>query len=277
MHMKLYVTILFVTIVLMGCKRSEEEILTSAEKTVLRFVDEVKLQNFKSAEETYPALAEFSSYRILKEFKINRSEIVDDIVKVFAEYKSPAGNDMHPIQFTLREEELDRWMIINSKGLSPYIYQDVFTIAKRSGCITNIESDVQIEKDCMFLEKNIEKRVQEIKEHIEANVDFVMRGSNLSKSYGYISGEVTVMNTSGLSIPSYSYDLYVTFFNSQGDLIHAEKVTAFGGLSQNELKQFSFFSSNISRQYDKYSTLLRITDTDFIKRYIIQNEVISCN
>jgi hypothetical protein len=184
---------------------------------------------------------------------------------------------MHPIQFTLREEELDRWMIINSKGLSPYIYQDVFTVAKRSGCITNIESDVQIEKDCMFLEKNIEKRVQEIKEHIEANVDFVHKGSNLSKSYGYISGEVTVMNTSRLSIPSYSYDLYVTFFNSQGDLIHAEKVTAFGGLSQNELKQFSFFSSNISRQYDKYSTLLRITDTDFIKRYIIQNEVISCN
>jgi len=68
MHMKLYVTILFVTIVLMGCKRSEEEILTSAEKTVLRFVDEVKLQNFKSAEEIYPAFGEFSSFRILKEF-----------------------------------------------------------------------------------------------------------------------------------------------------------------------------------------------------------------
>lgn len=55
---------------------------------------------------------------------------MDDLVKVFAEYKSPRGEEKHPIQSKLKEEVLDCWTIINFKGLSPFIYQSIFAVAK---------------------------------------------------------------------------------------------------------------------------------------------------
>lgn len=276
-QMKLLITILFAAITLLSCKRSEEEILASAEKTLLRFMDELKLQNFKSAEVIYPELTELSSYRTFTDFLINRSEVKDTTVVFFGEYKSPVRNETHPIQFTLQEQELDRWIIINSKGLSPAIYQDIFSVAKRSGCLKNIESDVQIERDCKFLEQNIQNRVNELKEHIESNINFEKKGSNLSRSYGMISGEVTIQNNTIFTIPSFGYSLFITYFDRNKNLVHAEEVSlAYESISPNSLKQYSIYASSTSREYNSYSTFVKLKDDSFIRRYVVENEKISC-
>lgn len=45
-----YLIFFLIVLGLSSCKPNEDEVIASAEKVVLRFVDEVKLQNFTSAE-----------------------------------------------------------------------------------------------------------------------------------------------------------------------------------------------------------------------------------
>ena len=46
---------------------------------------------------------------------------------------------------------------------------------------------------------------------------------SLSNSYGYLSGDITVKNTSNTTIPAFSYDVYIVHSDNNGNTIFKEK------------------------------------------------------
>ncbi|MDG1148526.1 MAG: hypothetical protein P8N52_09500 [Crocinitomicaceae bacterium] len=62
-------SIFCLTLILVGCGPSDEELLRNAESTVQSFIDELNMQNFNSANDIYPEMSKISRYKIPKILK----------------------------------------------------------------------------------------------------------------------------------------------------------------------------------------------------------------
>jgi hypothetical protein len=264
----------------MGCGPSDEEVLKGAESVVKSFVDELNMENFESAKEIYPDLSFIKRYKIPYNFKITNSKFSSDEkkeIKVAGSYESDGNNK--PLQFVLKKDDNNKWFISRSKGLSSYYEGYTYVVLKKSGCLKDIESDASIHKTCVDLEPKVESLVTQYKNDIESLILFDKGSSNLTNNYNInISGDLMLKNTSNITIPGFSYEIYIQSFDSNGNLSHSSKYEFNNKpILANSDHQIRVFAMDYNKDYRTYRAVVVITNDEFIRNYISQNEKIICS
>lgn len=273
-------SIFCLTLILVGCGPSDKELLRNAESTVQSFIDELNMQNFNSANDIYPEMSKISRYKIPKNFKVSSSKFTSankNEVKIIGNYG--AADNTKSMQFVLSKKESNTWEIIKSKGLSSYYESNLYNILKTSGCLTDIESDASIHQTCKNLEPKFESLVNEFKNDLENSIAFEKNGSNLSNSYNvYISGELMLKNNSNISIPRFSYEIYIVFYDRNNNPSHSSKHQfTEEPILANDYHQITVYSMDYHRDYRKYSAVVKITNDQFIRSYLARQGNLSCS
>jgi hypothetical protein len=272
--------IIGLTLLFSSCGPSDKEILKQAESTVQLFVNELSIQNFSSAKEIYPNFGGISRYKVLQNFKIKSSQFSANSkkqIKVSGEFDGIRNSQS--IQFTLEKNNKGSFKIINSKGLSSYYDTELFDILKSSGCLSDIESDVSIQMDCQRYEQNFNNLVQDYINKIENSIIFEKTGSNLSNNYNfYYSGDIMLKNNSVLSVPGFSYEIFIALLDASGKTIHASKYEFNNDpILANQYHQIKVFNLDYYRGTKSYTAFVKITNDQFIRDYIVENERLDCN
>lgn len=273
-------SIFCLTLILVGCGPSDKELLRNAESTVQSFIDELNMQNFNSANDIYPEMSKISRYKIPKNFKVSSSKFTSankNEVKIIGNYG--AADNTKSMQFVLSKKESNTWEIIKSKGLSSYYESNLYNILKTSGCLTDIESDASIHQTCKNLEPKFESLVNEFKNDLENSIAFEKNGSNLSNSYNvYISGELMLKNNSNISIPRFSYEIYIVFYDRNNNPSHSSKHQfTEDPILANDYHQITVYSMDYHRDYRKYSAVVKITNDQFIRSYLARQGNLNCS
>lgn len=273
-------SIFCLTLILVGCGPSDEELLRKAESTVQSFIDELNMQNFNSANDIYPEMSKISRYKIPKNFKVSSSKFTSankNEVKIIGNYG--AADNTKSMQFVLSKKESNTWEIIKSKGLSSYYESNLYNILKTSGCLTDIESDASIHQTCKNLEPKFESLVNEFKNDLENSIAFEKNGSNLSNSYNVsISGELMLKNNSNISIPGFSYEIYIVFYDRNNNPSHSSKHQFTNDpILANDYHQITVYSMDYHRDYRKYSAVVKITNDQFIRSYLARQGNLNCS
>lgn len=262
-----------------SCGPSDQEVLQEAESIVQSFVDELNMENFDSAREIYPDMSRISRYNIPQNFRISSSKFTSDEkseVKVIGSY-GPAESGK-PMQFVLGKEDSGNWHIMKSKGLSSYYEGSLYNALKTSGCLEDIESDASIHETCRNLEPKFESLVSEYREMIEESISFEKNGSNLSNNYNIsISGEIMMKNNSGITVPGFSYETYIMFYDRNGNPSHSSKHPFNNNpILANDYHQITVYSMDYHGDYRKYSALVKITNDEFIRDYLAGQGNLNC-
>ena len=264
----------------MGCGPSDEELLKEAESKVISFIDELNMQNFNSAKEIYPDFNNISRYNIPRNFKISSSKFISENkneVKIIGQYGTDENS--RQLQFVLNKIESGSWQINKTKGLSSYYESSLYNILKTSGCMQDIESDVSIHQTCLQMEPKFESMVNKYKNDIENSIVFQSNGSSLSNNFNIsISGDLMLKSNSNISIPGFSYDIYIVLYDRNGDISHSVKYEFNSNpILANEYHQIRVFSMDYHPDYRKYSAVVKITDDNFIRSNLAQNGNINCS
>jgi len=268
------------SILLVGCGPSDEELLKEAESKVISFIDELNMQNFNSAKEIYPDFNKISRYNIPRNFKISSSKFISENkneVKIIGQYGTDENS--RQLQFVLNKIESGSWQINKTKGLSSYYESSLYNILKTSGCMQDIESDVSIHQTCLQMEPKFESMVNKYKNDIENSIVFQSNGSSLSNNFNIsISGDLMLKSNSNISIPGFSYDIYIVLYDRNGDISHSVKYEFNSNpILANEYHQIRVFSMDYHPDYRKYSAVVKITDDNFIRSNLAQNGNINCS
>jgi len=268
------------SILLVGCGPSDEELLKEAESKVISFIDELNMQNFNSAKEIYPDFNNISRYNIPRNFKISSSKFISENkneVKIIGQYGTDENS--RQLQFVLNKIESGSWQINKTKGLSSYYESSLYNILKTSGCMQDIESDVSIHQTCLQMEPKFESMVNKYKNDIENSIVFQSNGSSLSNNFNIsISGDLMLKSNSNISIPGFSYDIYIVLYDRNGDISHSVKYEFNSNpILANEYHQIRVFSMDYHPDYRKYSAVVKITDDNFIRSNLAQNGNINCS
>ena len=266
---------------LVSCGPSEEEIIKGAEQTTLGFVDELNMQNFNSATEIYPNFRSVSRYNVLNDFRIKSAKFANNStseIRIIGDYIS--NGNYRSVQFIINYNENDDiYHIIKSKGLSSYYESDVFNILKRSGCLSDIESDARIHEDCLLFEPKYNSIIDNIRQKIENEIVFEKNGSNLKNNYNIsVSGELMLKNNISISIPAYAYDIYILLYDRYQNLVHSSKYEFNNKpILGNSYHQVTVFSMDYQSSFNSYLATVKITNDQFIRDYVANNETIDCS
>lgn len=270
----------YITFLLVGCDPTDEELLKQAESTVQSFVDELNMENFNSAKELYPDMNKIARYNSLNNFNISSSKFTTDEkneVKIIGNYGK--AQNTKSLQFVLSKKETGAWLIIRSKGLSSYYESSLYNTLKISGCLENIESDASIHETCQKLEPKFESLINDYKKIIENSILFEKDGSNLSNNFNIsISGELMLKNNSNISIPEFSYEIFIIFYDINDNPSHSSKYQFNSDpIIANDYHQIKVFSMDYHRDYKKYLAVVKITNDQFIRSYLAQQGNLSCS
>jgi len=207
------------TILLFSCRSSQDRI-DEAKQVVTSFIKDIELENYASVNKVYPDFSKIGKYWLLNDFAITDSKIENDIVTIYGSYKR-GGQMQEAIMFVLKEDADKKYFIEKSKGLSAYFGSSLYKFAKTVGCLRGLESDQEISSACKKREKFFDQFLSIYKEKIESAVK--LENHNVTSSYGYVSGDVTVKNNSMIDIPAFSYDLYIVLYDNQYNEIFRTK------------------------------------------------------
>lgn len=265
---------------LQSCGPSEEERKKSAEALVRSFADELNMQNFQSAKDIYPGLDSINQYNVLSNFKVTSSTLKSDdpnCVTVMGDYG--IGEYRKPIQFSIGLNSEGKPFISKSKGLSHFYESPLYNALKRSGCLTNIESDAVIHQECLRKGDKFESLVNQWKEQIERGIVFEKTGSQLTNNYNiHITGELMLRNTTNINVPQYCYDIFIILYDRNGQMVHSSKYDFNNDpLLANQLHQISIYSLDYSRSFKSYSAIVRIKDDNFLREYLSQSGNFNCS
>lgn len=231
---KLLILILL-TILLYSCK-SDKSRIEDAKQVVTTFVKDLELENYESINKIYPSLNKIGKYWILYKFEITDSKIENKEVTIYGKYFK-GGVIEETIMFYLKENSESKYIIDHTKGLSAYFGTNAYKFLKNVGCLQGLQTDEEIALACKKREVVFTSLISQAAKALEESV--IMDNHSVTNSYGYLSGDITCKNTSGTDIPAFAYDLYVLFYDNQGNIIYTEKspasnvykIPAHGGIS----------------------------------------------
>jgi hypothetical protein len=204
-----------------SCK-SDKQKIEEAKQVVETFVKDLELENFQTIKNTYPSFSKIKGrFWILYQFKITDSKIENDEVTIYGNYKQYDKTD-ESIMFVLKANgEGGKYIIDRTKGLSAYFGTNVYTFFKTIGCLRGLETDEEIALACKKREVVFNNLVTQAA--IAQQESVIMENHSISNSYGYLSGDITVKNTSNTTIPAFSYDVYIVHSDNNGNTIFKEK------------------------------------------------------
>jgi len=218
--MKQLLVLLVMAFTLFACK-SDEQKINEARLVVEAFVKDIELENYTSAKKKYPSFSKMGKYWILYDFNITDAQIENNEVTVYGTYRQENVRD-ESIMFVLKPSETDgKYCIERSKGLSAYFGSNMYFFFKNVGCLRGLETDEEIEQACKDREQVYNSLVAQTVLAQQNSV--IMESHSVTNSYGYISGDVTVKNTSDIGIPAFTYDIYLVFSDANGKEIYREK------------------------------------------------------
>lgn len=260
--MKYLILLITTSFTIISCK-SDEQKIEDAKQVVETFVKDIELENYNSATELYPSFSKVGKYWILYDFKITESKIENEEVTIYGTYMQYDTHE-ESIMFVLKpSEENGNYYIERTKGLSAYFGSNSYTFLKNVGCLRGLETDEEIANACREREVVFTSMVTEAAIALQESV--ILESHSVTHSFGYISGDMTVKNTSGTTIPSFSYDLYVIYLDTYGNEIYREKST--GAFSEIPAQGSITFmvSQRALEGMSKIGIEFKLTETDWLE------------
>jgi len=257
--------------------RSDKTRIEEARQVVTTFVKDLELENFESINKVYPSLNKIGKYWLLYKFEITDSKIENSEVTIYGKYFK-GGEIEETIMFYLKENSEGKYIIDHTKGLSGYFGTNTYKFLKNVGCLKGLGTDEEIASACKKREVVFTSLVAQASKAQEESV--VMENHSVVNSYGYLSGDITCKNTSDTDIPAFSYDLYILFYDSEGNIIYTEKspasnvykIPAHGGIS-------TMVHQPYIRGMSKIGIQIKLIKTDWLEYDIANNpsKAITCD
>jgi hypothetical protein len=213
------IILISLTTLLYSCK-SDKSRIEDAKQVVTTFVKDLELENYESINKVYPSLNKIGKYWLLYKFEITDSKIENKEVTIYGKYFK-GGEIEETIMFYLKVNSEGQYIIDHTKGLSGYFGTNAYKFLKNIGCLQGLETDEEIASACKKREVVFTSLVAQASKAQEESV--IMENHSVVNSYGYLSGDITCKNTSDTDIPAFSYDLYVLFYDNEGNIIYTEK------------------------------------------------------
>jgi hypothetical protein len=270
------VLMLILLLPIFSCKTDKEKV-REANEVVETFVKQIELENYSSADEIYPGFSQMGKYWILYDFNITDSKVEGDKVIVYGKYKQYDKNN-ESIMFVLEPSENEgTYYITSTKGLSAFFGSNIYLFLRNIRCLEGLETDQQIAEECRKREPDFQQLIQNASNKVEGSV--FMESNSVSSTFGFLMGNISVKNSFSLTIPSFSYDIYLVFYNSQGEEVFREKsssnvynIPSGGNISV-------IVNQPQKRNMAKIGIEFRLTKTDWLESYLVENlsGEINCN
>lgn len=254
--------LLFSTLILVlySCETDEKK-TNSSKEVVMSFMSNLAFDNYDLMLSTYPTIRDVNTYWKLKDFGVTSAVLNNNIVTVI-------GKSQDKEVLFVVEKINGKYLITKSKGLSSYFNSNLYNYCKKIGCIGLNNYDADISSICKDKEFEFNKLVRYIKETIEKDV--VMENHTITKSYGFISGDITFKNYSRFTVPGYSYNLYVNYYDSQGNTLFNSKETSnYESIPFSQSKTINIFETN-SSTFKKVGIKLNVINSEFIEKIIAE-------
>lgn len=265
---------------------TEEELIKSAKSTVLRFVDELNAKNLISANEMYPSFYRVKKFYNPVNYEIRGVYFSDDKkeVKISGEFffvqvysDGSKREEERELQFVLSYKGSDKWEIIDSKGLSSFVESHIYNALSRSRCFEfeKIESDGSIHQDCLRYEEQFEEYVADYKRELEFLIGYDSKTTSINKSEGWfgaddiLSGSVGFRNNSNVSVPAYSFKVYVSVNDGSRTIEEKELYAGASGFRPNGSLVCMLPATNINTERGQVMTSrVEIVNDEFLRVYL---------
>jgi len=243
---------------------TEEQKIKKAEDIVKKFVSNLPFDNYSILSSIYPDFSDIETY-----WKLNTIDIISSNLNEDGKIAIVGSSGRHQILFEL-ESLNNKYLITNSKGLSSDYDSNLYKFCKRIGCIGTSEYDKDISKICKKKKHEFESLLDILKTRIENRTK--IENQTLSKSFGMVSGDVTIKNYSRFTIPGSTYEIYVKYLNSKGEVVFTsnESLSNFKSIPYNQSKTIHVFENN-SSGFRKVDVQLKLTSTNFLEKVIAEN------
>lgn len=267
-------TLLILAIVLYTYKRytiTEEEARTTSN----RFFNMLIMENLslKEFEELYPSFNELEHRVVLKKkCEINNlSKNSDGNFEVYSSVEISKNNSI-PIYLLL--SKLNGKVIIKlSKGINFAYYNRILEYGKKKGCLSGSENDAEMGKiiDDKKLNSDLELETRLKMNNIYYNLKV---SNDIKKSYGMISGNVTVKNNNDFELGFGDIKCIVEFYNTNGNIVDSREIYLFE-ISAYGSKSSSVYSSSGSAA--SFKIIPTIKNTDALRNRIRDRIILETN
>jgi hypothetical protein len=267
------ISIVLLSIYLLSCKTDNSR-MAEAKKITESFMDDIIIEDQASANNYYPKLKNLTRFWRVKSYSFKKSKIEKEVVTVYGEI-TKRDNSKENIVFVLKENEDDDYIIIKSIGLFAYDNFYLYAFLKNIGCIKSYNSDVEVSDKYARSEYKYNQLINKYKYEIE---NIISNSTYAKRGYGYISGDITIINNSKFDIPSLSYDLYIDFTDKNHEIVRKEKSysSVLAIPSGGSIK--TFISSHDERRIEYAGPRINIINTEFIEEYLAYNkDNLTCN
>ncbi|MDY0316100.1 MAG: hypothetical protein GX793_00460 [Bacteroidales bacterium] len=243
---------------LLSCESNEQKI-NKAKEVVQSFVTNLSFDNYDEMFKLYPSFKNVQTYWRITNFNIKNSVLNENTIILTGTFNE--------LEILFEVEKIDgKYIITKSKGLSSEYNSNLYEYCKNIGCLGTNSYDADISKTCKENEFQFNRIVKKIKGDIEDNVWMI--NHTVTKSYNWVSGDITIKNSSRYTIPGYSYILYVNYFDRKGNLLFTSKYNFnFESIPYGQSKTIHVYESN-SNSFQKVDISIEIIDTDFIEQII---------
>jgi hypothetical protein len=256
-------------IVISSCETKEAKI-NQAKEAVMSFITSVPFENYDLMYKIYPTFKEVRSFWKVSDYVIQSANLNENTIIVVGKAKN--------VEILFEVEKIDgKYQITKSKGLCSDFNSDLYKYCKKIGCLGLNNYDSEISKICKEKELQFNTLVYQIKENIESNC--ILENHTVSKTYDWVSGDITLKNYSRFTIPGYSYNIYVLYKDNIGNTVFTSKesISNFESIPFGQGKTIHVYQPN-SNSFQKISIKLEIISTKFIESIISENaEGINCS
>ena len=240
---------------------SKETKLNKAKEVVSLFASNTAFENLEKLPLYYPDIKKIEGrFLALKDFQLLNAVLNERTISVIGKAQ---GNE---VLFEV-EKKNGKYIITKTKGLSMFVYSELYKYCKQIGCIKDDNYDIEISKICFEKRFEFNSLVESIKREIEQNVR--LENHTVQGGYGYVTGNITYKNYSNFTIPRDTYNLYVEYLNSKGKVLFKEKTVEFTTLTYGE-SNTTWVSKDVQGA-SKIAVSLEITNTDFIEKILAEH------
>jgi hypothetical protein len=281
-YKKIIFTFVFVFLAIIGYfvyqlfSLSEE----SARETSNRYFNMLTMKNINNdeLEKLYPSSSLIGERLVFNNICIinNISRNSEGDFEVFASYQ-PDDKNSYPIYLVIGRDN-NKTIIKSSKGVNYAYYNKLLEYGKKKGCLMGNEDDIKM--GLLISGKNLDNELEAKTDlELQSIYDNLEVKSNLRQEYGYITGNVTIINKTGINFDFFDLTCRIDFYDRNGQITNSEKVISINGVNSNSSVSGSVYSS-VSNSV-KYKVVPIINSESFqfrnkVKEKIIEETVFGC-
>jgi hypothetical protein len=226
----------------------------------------------------YPAFDLMGSWVILQQVPVinNISRNSDGDYEVYATYR-PNKFYSYSI-FLLIGRENNNTIIKSSKGINYAYYDKVFEYGKKKGCLTGNEDDIAM--GMIISDKSLRSDLNfKTEQKINSIYYNIKIKSNLKENYGYVTGNVIIMNNNNFVFEFPDLQCRIDFYDRNNQITDSKNETFMGDVgAYGSASTMVYSPANNSVTY-KVTPIINNSSLLFknkVKDLIIQEEEYGC-